>query len=199
MGECDVSGSILTELGSMGAGNAATALSKLIRKRVSIDVPSIHVVSPVKVPDILSFYDPHTVVVIEQMTENQGCDLLLVFPLEEARRLTGILAEDYLLDEESDDFTVMEELGNIIMGHFLNAISDFTGIKLQPAPPTHVVDFFDSILDGFLARISMEERNAILFNTRLRCEDEKINCAMLMFIGRELQDKMVRMGEEWLV
>jgi len=47
----------------------------------------------------------------------------------------------------------------------------------------------------FLARISMEERNAVLFDTRLRCEEEEeINCAILMFIGRKLQDKIVRIG-----
>jgi chemotaxis protein CheC len=199
MVEYNVSGSeILNELASMGAGNAATALSAMIQKKISIDVPSINIVSPVKVPDILQLYDLQTVVVIEQLTENKGCNLLLVFPLNEARRLGGILAEEYNLDEDSDEFTFMEELGNIMMGHFLNAISDFTGIRLQPVPPTHVVDFFDSILDVFLARISMEERSAILFNTQLRCDEEKVNCTIIMFVGRELQEKMIRIGEEWL-
>lgn len=199
MSEYDVSGSeILNELASMGAGNAATALSNMIQKKISIEVPSINIVSPVKVPEILRFHDLQTVVVIEQLTENKGCNLLLVFPINEARRLGGILAEEYILDEESDEFTFMEELGNIMMGHFLNAISDFTGIRLQPVPPTHVVDFFDSILDVFLARISMEERSAILFNTQLRCEEEEVNCTIIMFVGRELQEKMVRIGEEWL-
>ncbi len=199
MTEYDVSSSeILNELANMGAGNAATALSNMIQKKISIDVPKISIVSPVKVPEILGLYDLQTVVVIEQLTENKGCNLLLVFPLEEARRLGGIMAEEYLLDEESDEFMFMEELGNIMMGHFLNAISDFTGIRMQPVPPTHIVDFFDSILDVFLARISMEDRSAILFNTQLRCEDEEVKCNIIMFIGKDLQEKIVRIGEEWL-
>lgn len=60
------------------------------------------------------------------------------------------------------------------------------------------VDFFDSILDVFLTRISMEERSAILFNTQLRCEEEKVNGTIIMFVGKELQIIIIRIGEEWL-
>ena len=189
---------ILNEIGSMGAGNAATALSDMIERKISINVPKIHVVSPVRIPDILKFYDLETVVVIEQLSVNLDCDLLLVFPVEEARKLVRILTEDMIGDEGSDEYSVIDEVGNIIIGNFLNAISDFTGIPLLPAPPVHIVDLFDAILDVFLARISMEERDAILFDARMRCEDDDIYGAMLMFISKSLQERLIEKGAEWL-
>lgn len=189
---------ILNELGSIGAGNAATALSKLIHRKISINVPNIHIVSPIKIPDILKFYDMHTVVVIEQLTANMECDLLLVFPVEEVKKLAVFLAQGLMDGELTESITFIEELGNIIIGNFLNAISDFTGIILQPAPPTHVVDLFDAILDMFLANISLQERDAILFDARMRCDEEDIHGAILMFISRELQEKLIERSEDWL-
>jgi len=189
---------ILNEIGSMGAGNAATALSDLIERKISINVPQIHVVSPVRIPDILKFYDLETVVVIEQLSANLDCDILLVFPVGEARKLVRILTEDMMVEEGPDDYSVIDEVGNIIIGNFLNAISDFTGIPLLPAPPIHIVDLFDAILDVFLARISMEDREAILFDARMKCEDEDIYGAMLMFISKSLQERLIEKGAEWL-
>ena len=194
----DVSGyDILSEIGSMGAGNAATALSDLIERKISINVPKIHVVSPVRIPDILKFYDLETVVVIEQLSVNLDCDLLLVFPVDEARKLVRILT-DGMTCVGIDDFSVLDEVGNIIIGNFLNAISDFTGIAMLPAPPVHIVDLFDAILDIFLARISLEDRDAILFDARMMCEDDDIHGAMLMFISKSLQNQLIEKGAEWL-
>jgi len=189
---------ILYELGSIGAGNAATALSELIHRKISINVPNIHIVSPLKIPDILKFYDMHTVVVIAQLTSNMECDMLLVFPVEEAKKLVDFMAQGLMDGELTENITLIEELGNIIIGNFLNAISDFTGIMLQPTPPTHVVDLFDAILDMFLANISLQERDALLFDARMRCDEEDIHGAILMFISRELQEKLIERSEDWL-
>lgn len=185
----------LTELGNIGAGNAATALSTMIDKKISIDVPTTHLVSPDKIPDILKFYDMHTVAVIQQLAFDDDCVVLLVLPVEEANKLVRIIAEG---QEEDLNLELIDELGNIIIGNFLNAISDFTGVTLMSVPPIHVVDLFDAILDIFLAQVTLQNRNAILFEARLRCEDEDIHEALLMFLNDELQTKLIEQGEDWL-
>jgi chemotaxis protein CheC len=187
---------VLTELGNMGAGNAATALSTMIDRDVSIDVPTIYVVSPVAIPEILKFYDMHTIAVILQLADGQDCDILLVFSVEEAHKLVRILAEGQ--EEDSGNLEIIDELGNIIIGNFLSAISDFTGMTLIPAPPTRIEDLFDAILDIFLAKVSLQGREAILLETRMMCEDEDIQAAILMFLSDELQKELVKRGNEWL-
>jgi chemotaxis protein CheC len=186
---------LLTELGNLGAGNAATALSMMIDRKITITVPATHVVAPVEIPNIIKFYDMHTVAVIMQLANDLDCDILLVFPVEEAHKMVRIMTD---CPDDEEDLAPIEELGNIIIGNFLNAISDFTGMTLMPAPPMHIEDLFDAILDIFLAEVSMQGRKAILFETRMVCEDEDIQAAILMFLSDELQNELVKRGEEWL-
>jgi chemotaxis protein CheY-P-specific phosphatase CheC len=47
---------ILTEIGSMGAGNATVALSQIIHEPIKIEVPKMHLAPPHLVPKI---YNKH--------------------------------------------------------------------------------------------------------------------------------------------
>ncbi|MGB9809685.1 MAG: chemotaxis protein CheC, partial [Caldanaerobacter sp.] len=52
---------VLKELGNIGAGNAITALSTMIGKKVDMKVPTIKILELIEVPDI--FGSPDTVIV----------------------------------------------------------------------------------------------------------------------------------------
>jgi chemotaxis protein CheY-P-specific phosphatase CheC len=56
---------ILLELGSIGAGHAATSLSDIIQQQVVIDIPKIHKIPPNMLP---KFYEKH-----EWQRRGHGC------------------------------------------------------------------------------------------------------------------------------
>ena len=184
--------SILREIGERGAVKAAEALSGLIFQEISIEVPAVHVVSPMEIPDILQSHGLSTVVIIEQLSTNLECDIILVFTIEEAEKLVKLLLDTVGI-EDVGDYQVLEEIGNILIGNFINALSDHTKSILKPTPPTHMVDYFDAILDNYVTRLLFEDKDATLFDTRLQCSGTDVNGLILMFLDEEYQSKIIDM------
>lgn len=185
---------ILREIGERGALKAAEALSGLIYQDITIEVPAVNIVSPMEVPDILQSHGLSTVVIIEQLSRNLECDIILVFTIEEAEKLVKLLLNSVGI-EDVGDYQVLEEIGNILIGNFINALSDHTKSILKPTPPTHMVDYFDAILDNYVTRLLFDDKNATLFDTRLKCSGTNINGLILMFLDEEYQSKIIQMYE----
>jgi len=192
---------ILREIGSIGTGNAATALSELIQQKISVDVLDLHIVPPIQVPDILGLGNMPAIVVYEPLPGDAGCDILLVFERDEVKKLLSIMMQASFGSEEVDEAmeaTAVEELGNIVLGAFLSAISDFTGLTLVPVPPKHKIEIFDAILDGFLAKLCLQRKDAVLFKTRFKCGQEIAQGTLIVFFSEELQKLLVQKSKEWI-
>ena len=180
---------LLLQIGKKGAENAAQALSEMVSKEIGIEVPSLHFISPIDIPKILKSHGLQTVVIIEQLSHNLECDLILVFTLEEAKKLVDLILETVAM-EGIEDYMVLEELGNILLGNFINALSDLTNTILKPSPPAHIVDYFDAILDNYVTRLLFDDKNATLFDTHLTCAGTDIKGMILMFLDDDFQNKI---------
>ena len=189
------------EIGSIGAGNAATALSELTQQKILITFPGIYIVSPEKVPKLLGFHDMPVVVIYKRLQENDDCDILLVFEKEEANKIVSAVAKNTFGIEDIDEEmkkSVIEEVGNIVIGAFLSAISNFTDMRLLPEPPINVNDIFDAILEVFLTKLCIQNRKAIVFKTCFKKEEGEIYGAIILFLSDKLQEDLIRRGRKWL-
>jgi Chemotaxis protein CheC, inhibitor of MCP methylation len=135
----------LSEVGNIGAGNAATALSQLINKKVDMTVPAINIVP---FDDIFSSIggDEIVVGVIVRVLGDTPGNILFVFEKDTALNLVEILTgqqEEYLSDMGN---SVICEIGNIISSSYMNAISKFTGLTLMPSVPAVTYDMLGAIL-----------------------------------------------------
>lgn len=135
----------LSEVGNIGTGNAATALSQLINKKIDMTVPSINVVP---FDDIFSSIGGDEIVVgviVRVLGEIPG-NILFVFEKDTALNLVEILTgqkEEYLSDMGN---SVICEVGNIISSSYMNAISKFTGLSVMPSVPAVTYDMLGAIL-----------------------------------------------------
>ncbi|MEM2145341.1 MAG: chemotaxis protein CheC, partial [Candidatus Jordarchaeaceae archaeon] len=144
---------IFLELGSIGAGNAATALSEIIQQPISIEVPKIYTIEPHLVPQFYKIHEKLITALYAQLNQESDCDLLLLFEVSEAKKIVKLMT--MTSTDEIDpamEKSAIEELANILFGSFLSAISNFTNIPLIPTPPQRVVDSFDAIIDNFLVK-----------------------------------------------
>lgn len=135
----------LSEVGNIGAGNAATALSQLINKKIDMTVPAINIVP---FDDIFSSIGGDEIVVgviVRVLGEIPG-NILFVFEKDTALNLVEILTgskEEYLSDMGN---SVICEIGNIISSSYMNAIAKFTGITVMPSVPAVTYDMLGAIL-----------------------------------------------------
>ena len=74
----------LRELGNIGAGNAATALSQLLGKKVTMSVPKIDIIPIERVPNLMGEPDALVVGVYLRILGDVLGSLLLTFPRESA-------------------------------------------------------------------------------------------------------------------
>lgn len=194
---CDDELGILQELGSIGAGHAATSLSDILQQQIVIDIPRIHKMPPNMLPQFYKMHDTPTTAVYMQL-ESSECDILLLLDYEEAKRIAAIMTMAPSVEElePTMEDSAVQELGNILIGAFLTAVSDFTGISLQPSTPQKIVDMFDSIIDNFLVKQSLMANEAVIFNTHFKRAGESANLILMMFLSPALQDLLIQKSKE---
>ncbi|HSN59082.1 MAG TPA: chemotaxis protein CheC, partial [Clostridiaceae bacterium] len=119
----------LQEVGNIGSGNAATALSELLKMKVDMRVPSINIIP---FDDIFTSIGGDEVVVgvvVRVLGDIQG-NILFVFEKDEALYIIEALTgkkDEYVTEV---GYSVIAEVGNIVASSYLDAISKFTGINV---------------------------------------------------------------------
>ncbi len=135
----DLQKDALKELGNIGAGHAATALSQLLNATIKLGEPTIEVIKfrdvsarmgleerPVAAMHLFVRGEaPGQIVVLFE--KSQAMDFVRVF----LRRIIG----DINIYESLQEST-LKELGNIIAGAYLTALTALTEIHMLPSVPT---------------------------------------------------------------
>ncbi|WP_010269510.1 chemotaxis protein CheC [Paenibacillus senegalensis] len=140
---------VLKEVGNIGAGHAATALSTLLNKPVDMSVPAVKIVSFEEISASVGGPEQPVVAVFLRVDGECSGSLFLLFAETSARVLMNLL----LNKEEGGEgeFTEMElsvllEIGNILAGSYLSSLSELTGIQLSPSVPSLAIDMAGAIL-----------------------------------------------------
>ncbi len=69
----------LKEIGTIGAGNAATGLSKMLNKRINITVPSAQILPLEKVPQVLGGMEKLVSAIYITLTGELSGSMLLIY------------------------------------------------------------------------------------------------------------------------
>ncbi|HTY75865.1 MAG TPA: chemotaxis protein CheC [Candidatus Nanoarchaeia archaeon] len=198
--QSQVDSGILLELGSIGAGHAATSLSDVIQQPVTIDLPKILNLQVHLIPSFYNLHEVPTIGVFLQLMEDNGCDILLMLELSEARKIAAMMTMASSIEEldPSMETSAIHELANILIGSFLTAISDFVGMTLLPTTPQSALDTFDAILDTFLVKQSMLSESALIFETRFKRLGEDAKCILMIFPSSELRNQLIQKSKTLL-
>ncbi len=156
------------EIGNIGAGNGATALSNLLGRKISMTVPAINVLPLSKVPEIAGGAETFVAGIFTTVKGSAPCNILFLFPIESAKILVGNLMErKYHDNEEIDEIgkSALAEAANIVTGAYLNALASFTGLNFTPSVPALAIDMAGAILNTVLARIGIAGDQALVMET----------------------------------
>lgn len=135
----DLQKDALKEVGNIGAGHAATALSQLLNTKINLTEPRIDVI---KFRDLASRVGRESRVVAALHMYVRGeapGQMVVLFDREQALDfvhvfIKRIIGDIQIFDSITD--STLKELGNIIAGSYLTAIIQLTGINLLPSVPT---------------------------------------------------------------
>lgn len=144
---------VLKEIGNIGAGNATTALATMLNIKVDMSVPNVALLP---FDNISSFIGSEEQTVVGILLEIQGdIDgmMMFLFDMKSAHHLVNsLMMRDVHQDENGmADFSEMEmsalnEIGNIVSGSYLSALSGLTGMKMVSSVPALSIDMLGALL-----------------------------------------------------
>lgn len=166
----------LEEVGNIGMGNAVTSLSIMINKEVSVNIPNLKLELIETVPDLVGGADTLLQGVLLQIEGDVKGYIVILFPTESARFICQTLTGEQDVDLSSEmNMSLMKEVGNILSGTYVSALSDFLDMFVTISPPYATYDMAGAILDSILIEMSREVDRAILFDTDFMVEGDRIN------------------------
>lgn len=174
----------MREVANIGAGHAATALSEMTNRRILISVPEVRIMRLEEVDRMLG--EPAEVVaaVMMKVLGDVTGRTVQVFPADTAVRLTSLV-----MNGEAPEFpggfgevhrSALKEIGNIIVGAHLNALSDFMGMLLIMSTPGIAVDMAGAVLTTSYLNFGDSKDYVFCVNTVMLMDEEQLRAHFLL-------------------
>lgn len=167
----------LKEIGNVGAGNSATALSQLINRKIDMTVPQIAIMPLGDVPDVVGGPDVMVAGVYLRVFGPAPSSILFLLPRDSAFYLVDMLMgreQGYTTSLDSMDESALMEIGNILAGAYLNALSHFTKLTLLPSIPALAMDMAGAILSVILIQLGEMGDHALVIETEFTTENDGV-------------------------
>jgi chemotaxis protein CheC len=139
---------VLREIGNIGAGNAATALSSMISRRVDMDVPKVNILEFKDVAELVGGPEAAVVGIYFKVTGDITGSIMFLMDKMSSKLLSSLLMHTENNAEELSEMEIsaLQEVGNILAGSYLSSLSALTGLKLMVSVPSLASDMAGAIL-----------------------------------------------------
>lgn len=165
------------EIGSIGAGNGATALSQLMERKIGMSVPAVKILPFAEVPYEVGGPEALVTGIFTSVEGHAPCNILFLFPIKSAKFLADKMLEaDGYYEENIAEMgkSALAELANVVTGAYLNSLSSFTNLDFIPSVPALAIDMAGAILDTVLAQIGVAGDHALLLTTVFTETEENV-------------------------
>ena len=140
----DLQFDVLKEIGNIGAGNATTALAKMMNMKIDMNVPRVDLVPFTNLPDIFGSPEEELAGILVQLDGDIKGMMMFLVKEKSAHNLVNSLMGG-MIQSSGDGFSDMElsalgEIGNIIIGAYLSAMSNLTSLKISSSVPYISID-----------------------------------------------------------
>ena len=167
----------LREIGNVGAGNSATALSQIINHRIDMNVPQVSIVPITDVPDLVGGADVMVAGVFLRVYGAAPSNILFLLPQESAFYLVDMILGKPHGETKTLDFmdeSALMEIGNILAGAYLNALFNLTKLSLLPSIPALAMDMAGAILSVVLIQLGQMGDHALVIETEFQADEDGI-------------------------
>ena len=169
---------ILKEIGNIGAGHAATALSTIMNKKIDMEVPNVQIVSFNEMIEMVGGPEKIVASCYLRIEGDAPSHMFFVLPLEQGdqliQQMTGMTNFSFKkppFDEMA--LSAFQELANILVGSYVSSLSDFTGLNMFPHVPAVCIDMIGAIISFGFIELSQFSDYVIVIETALSEKDDE--------------------------
>ncbi len=173
----------IREIGSIGTGNAATALSGLLGCEVRITMPEVRIMGYNEAIDWIGGPEAITAGVLVRLDGELKGIMLSVQQLEFVdlvlSRTVGRTVDDYNQLDELDR-SALVEVGNIMISTFINALSGLADLRVSLTVPAFAVDMQGAILAVPMAEYGGQSDYIMTIGADFVCNHQAVPCRLLL-------------------
>lgn len=169
---------VLKEIGNIGSGNATTALSQMLNTMVDIEVPVVEILDFQQAIDAAG--GPEKIVAGILVGIKGDIDGMIMFLFE--KELVSVITETFfghqtenLVAIDEGEKSALHEIGNIMAGSYVNAISQLADMFIDVDVPNMAVDMLGAIMSAPAAQMGQMgdkllyiDNNIVLGNVNVR-------------------------------
>ena len=171
------------EIGSIGTGNAATALSQLLGREVRIALPEVRIMGYNEAIEWIGGAEEITAGVLVKLGGQINGIMLSVQQLEFANLILqstlGETVQDYS-DLHSMEASALIEVGNIMISTFINALSGLSGVSVEMTVPAFAIDMQGAILAVPMAEYGGQSDYIMTIGGEFICDGTQVPCRLLL-------------------
>ncbi|NEU29352.1 chemotaxis protein CheC [bacterium LRH843] len=169
---------VLKEIGNIGAGHAATALSQLLGKQIDMSVPNVRLALLSDLPEQVGGSEKEVAAIFLRIEGEAPGSMFFITDITDSENLVRQLTnnESFQMKEppyEELGISAFKEVANILAGSYLSSFADFTKLNMQPSVPGISIDMIGAILSHGLILLSEVSDYAIIIDTEIKKVDEE--------------------------
>ena len=185
---------VLKEIGNIGAGNATTAIANMLNLRLDMKVPKVELIAVEQIGSAIGSEEEIVVGILLGVENDIDGSMMFLMDLTSAHHMVNRLMmrdPEYNADFDDMDLSAIREIGNIIAGSYLSALSGLTQLNMSPTIPYVSIDMAAAILSVPAIQFGMVSDNALMIKTEFS-DDVGINGYFILMPEGDSYEKILR-------
>lgn len=174
---------VVREVGSIGTGNAATAVSSLLKSNVKISLPDVKILDFNEAVEVMGSPEELVAAVLVQMSGDINGIMLFLMRIDfidtVLESMLGKRVTQYS-DLDEMDMSVLTEVGNIIISSYVNALSGLSGMEIDLSVPAVSVNMLGGILSVPMIELGLETDKIMINLGKFILEEKLLDSSLFM-------------------
>ncbi|MDZ4169971.1 MAG: chemotaxis protein CheC [Coriobacteriia bacterium] len=171
----------LREIGGIGAGHAATALSQLVDRPVALEVPRLDILKLAEVPYLFGGPERLVGAVYAQLLGDLTGGILFMAERDNALSVVDLMHGHPVGTAKSmgkDEEALFSHVASILIAAYLAAVARMTDIDVLPSGPAMAFDMAGALLEAVITEVGMEATEAVVVRTAFIDEQHSVEAAL---------------------
>lgn len=185
----------IQEIGNIGSGNAASSLSAMLGKPITMNVPTIHVMDYQAVIDEIG--GPEKIITAILVTFKGDIKGMMMFMLENS--FAQIVVNTFMGKENIDalrmdetDSSAVKEMGNIMGGAYLSALAAMAEFTVQMDPPSLTVDMSGALMNAPMVMLDDVGDKVLFIDDSFKIDNVNVDANILLIPEMESLDILMK-------
>jgi len=187
----------LREIGNIGAGNAAVALTEFLNRATYMSIPNVQVDKTDNLVNVVKMPKGKKIAIVSLDTiQDLRYGLFAFFNDDSVQRIIDLMTTDYDTGDPADIvemsplfLSLIKEIGSILLLKYVEALNKLLMAESYPSPPAIRIGTVESIVDHEMK--DLEIKNVLLIQCDVFTSEKKIQVDMAIIPYQESFDRFM--------